>query len=207
MSDSGMKWYVLRTVSGQEHKTKTYIEKEMAHAGMSDLVGRVVIPMEKVVQVRNGKKVIKEKTKTPGYMYVEATLTGEVGHMIKNLPNVIGFLANIKGGDPSPMRAAEVARLLGQVDQEAENAAMLMIPFTVGETVKVINGPFSTFDATIEKINEEKQKLEVTVKISVVRLLLNLASRKSRNYNDIDVRLYIGLFFMLPLEKRPQQQR
>jgi transcriptional antiterminator NusG len=85
--------------------------------------------------------------------------------MIKNLPNVIGFLANIKGGDPSPMRAAEVARLLGQVDQEAENAAMLMIPFTVGETVKVINGPFSTFDATIEKINEEKQKLEVTVKI------------------------------------------
>jgi transcriptional antiterminator NusG len=85
--------------------------------------------------------------------------------MIKNLPNVIGFLANIKGGDPSPMRAAEVARLLGQVDKEAENAAMLMIPFTVGETVKVINGPFSTFDATIEKINEEKQKLEVTVKI------------------------------------------
>tara|TARA_B100000927_G_scaffold149807_1_gene120722 strand:- start:1687 stop:2235 length:549 start_codon:yes stop_codon:yes gene_type:complete len=165
MSDSGMKWYVLRTVSGQEHKTATYIEKEMAHAGMSDLVGRVLIPMEKVVQVRNGKKVIKEKTKTPGYMYVEATLTGEVGHMIKNLPNVIGFLANIKGGDPSPMRAAEVARLLGQVDQEAENAAMLMIPFTVGETVKVINGPFSTFDATIEKINEEKQKLEVTVKI------------------------------------------
>ena len=85
--------------------------------------------------------------------------------MIKNLPNVIGFLSNVKGGDPSPMRASEVSRLLGEVDKEAENAAMLMIPFTVGETVKVINGPFSTFDATIEKINEEKQKLEVTVKI------------------------------------------
>ena len=70
-----MKWYVLRTISGQEQKTKTYIEKDMAHAGMSDLVGRVLIPLEKVVQVRNGKKVIKEKTRTPGYMYVEAVLT------------------------------------------------------------------------------------------------------------------------------------
>ena len=165
MSDTGMKWYVLRTISGQEHKTKTYIEKDMAHAGMSDLVGRVVIPMEKVVQVRNGKKVIKEKTRTPGYMYVEAVLSGEVSHMIKNLPNVVGFLSNVKGGDPSPMRASEVGRLLGEVDRQAENAAMLIIPFTVGETVKVVSGPFSTFDATIEKINEEKQKLEVTVKI------------------------------------------
>ena len=154
-----------------------------AHAGMSDLVGRVVIPMEKVVQVRNGKKVIKEKTKTPGYMYVEATLTGEVGHMIKNLPNVIGFLANIKGGHPSPMRAAEVSRLLGQVDQEAENAAMLMIPFTVGETVKVINGPFSTFDATIEKINEEKQKLleEMFLKKHKVKVkIINTPSKSIR---------------------------
>lgn len=165
MSDIGMRWYVLRTISGQEHKTKTYIENEMAHAGMSDLIGRILIPMEKVVQVRNGKKVIKEKTRTPGYMYVETTLTGEVSHMIKNLPNVIGFLSNVKGGDASPMRSAEVSRLLGQVDKEAENTVLLMIPFTVGETVKVINGPFSTFDATIEKINEEKQKLEVTVKI------------------------------------------
>ena len=101
-----MKWYVLRTISGQEQKTKTYIEKDMAHAGMSDLVGRVLIPLEKVVQVRNGKKVIKEKTRTPGYMYIEAVLTGEVSHMIKNLPNVVGFLSNVKGEDPSPMRAS-----------------------------------------------------------------------------------------------------
>lgn len=165
MSDTGMKWYVLRTVSGQEHKTKTYIEKDMAHAGMSDLVGQVLIPMEKVVQVRSGKKVIKDKTRTPGYMYVETTLTGEVSHMIKSLPNVVGFLSNIKGGEPSPMRASEVNRLLGQVDTEAENSAMLLVPFILGETVKVVSGPFSTFDATIEKINEEKQKLEVTVKI------------------------------------------
>jgi len=163
MSDTGMKWYVLRTISGQEQKTKTYIEKDMAHAGMSDLVGRVLIPLEKVVQVRNGKKVIKEKTRTPGYMYIEAVLTGEVSHMIKNLPNVVGFLSNVKGEDPSPMRASEVSRLLGEVDRQAENAAMLMIPFTLGETVKVINGPFSTFDATIEKINEEKQKLDIGV--------------------------------------------
>jgi len=98
-------------------------------------------------------------------MYVETTLTGEVSHMIKSLPNVVGFLSNIKGGEPSPMRASEVNRLLGQVDTEAENSAMLLVPFILGETVKVVSGPFSTFDATIEKINEEKQKLEVTVKI------------------------------------------
>ena len=106
--------------------------------------------MEKVVQVRNGKKVIKEKTRTPGYMYVETTLTGEVSHMIKNLPNVVGFYLMLK---VAILRhaSAEVSRLLGEVDKEAENAAMLMIPFTVGETVKVINGPLALLMRPLKK--------------------------------------------------------
>ena len=129
-------------------------------------------------------------------MYVETTLTGEAAND-KESTKCDWLLIEYQGGDASPVRSAEVSRLLGQVDKEAENTVLLMIPFTVGETVKVINGPFSTFDATIEKINEEKQKLEVTVKIGR-KTPVELSFTSGEIIIDIDVRLYIGLFFMLP---------
>ncbi len=163
---SEKKWYVVRAVSGQENKIKTYIENEIARLGLTDYVDQVLVPTERVVQIRKGKKVHKEKVFFPGYIMVQANLTGEVPHIIRSVTNVIGFLGETKGGDPVPLRQSEVNRMLGKVDEMAvEESANIAIPFTKGETVKVIDGPFNGFDGTIESINEEKRKLEVMVKI------------------------------------------
>jgi transcriptional antiterminator NusG len=163
---SEKKWYVVRAVSGQESKIKTYIENEIARLGFQDYVDQVLVPTERVVQMRNGKKTHKEKVFFPGYIMVKANLTGEIPHIIRSVTNVIGFLGETKGGDPVPLRQSEVNRMLGKVDELAvEERANVAIPFTKGETVKVIDGPFNGFDGTIETINEEKRKLEVMVKI------------------------------------------
>ncbi|GAB5564052.1 MAG: transcription termination/antitermination protein NusG [Winogradskyella sp.] len=164
MSDK--KWYVVRAVSGQENKIKTYIENEISRLGLEDYVDQVLVPTEKVIQIRNGKKINKEKVYFPGYIMIQANLSGEVPHIIKSITNVIGFLGETKGGDPVPLRQSEVNRMLGKVDELAVEAdANIAIPYTKGETVKVIDGPFNGFDGTIENINEEKRKLEVMVKI------------------------------------------
>ncbi len=160
-----MKWYVVRAVGGQENKVKTYIETEIARFGLSDYVNQVIVPTEKVIQVRNGKKVNRERVYFPGYVMIEANLAGEVPHVIKSVTNVIGFLGETKGGEPVPMRKSEVNRMLGKVDELSVSDENIAIPFNVGETVKVIDGPFNGFDGTIEKVNEEKRKLEVMVKI------------------------------------------
>lgn len=162
---SDMKWYVLKAISGQENKVKNYIENEIHRLGMDSYVTQVVIPMEKVIQVRNGKKVPKEKPFYPGYLMVEANLIGEIPHIIKNLPGVISFLSLTKGGDPVPMRKSEVNRMLGKMDELSEFATEMEIPFVVGESVKVIDGPFNGFNGTVEKILEDKKKLEVSVMI------------------------------------------
>jgi transcriptional antiterminator NusG len=163
---SEKKWYVVRAVSGQENKIKAYIENEISRLGLEDFVDQVLVPTERVVQIRKGKKVHKEKVFFPGYIMVQANLSGEVPHIIKSITNVIGFLGETKGGDPVPLRQSEVNRMLGKVDELAIEAdSNVAIPFTKGETVKVIDGPFNGFDGTIEKINEEKRKLEVMVKI------------------------------------------
>ena len=121
--------------------------------------------MEKVYQIRNGKKISKERSFYPGYVLIEASLVGEVTHTLRNIPNVIGFLGDTKGGEPVPMRPNEVNRILGKVDELTETGEEMNNPFMVGETVKVIDGPFNGFNGTIEAINEEKKKLQVMVKI------------------------------------------
>ncbi|MBI1316769.1 transcription termination/antitermination factor NusG [bacterium] len=165
MTDSVKKWYVVRAVSGQENKVKAHIESALTRENLSDRVEQVLIPKEKVIQVRNGKKVSKERPYFPGYIYIEALLTGEVMHVIQDVPGVIGFLSDRKGGEPMPLRHAEVNRILGKVDELMETGEQIAIPFTVGETVKVIDGAFNGFSGTIEKINEEKRKVEVMVRI------------------------------------------
>ena len=162
---SDLKWYVLKAVSGQENKVKNYIENEMRRLGFEEYVTQVVIPTEKVIQVKNGKKSIKERPFYPGYLMVEANLIGEVPHVIKNIPGVISFLSLTKGGDPVPMRKHEVDKMLGKADELSEFAQDIAIPYLVGETVKVIDGPFNGFNGTIEKILEEKKKVEVSVLI------------------------------------------
>ena len=165
MSENSKKWYVLRAIGGKEKKVKEYIENEIAKGNLKDFVDQVLIPTEKVYQIRNGKKISKERNFFPGYVLIEAALVGEVAHTLRNCPNVIGFLGDTKGGDPVPMRQSEVNRILGRVDELAENDEEINIPFVVGETVKVIEGPFNGFNGTIEEINEEKKKLQVMVKI------------------------------------------
>ena len=165
MEDIKKRWYVVRAISGKEKKVKEYLELEISRLKLDDYVGQILIPTEKVFQIRNGKKVSKEKAYLPGYVLVEAALVGEVPHTIKGIPNVIGFLGGEKGGDPVPMRKSEVNRMLGKFDELAVQDENIAIPYTVGETVKVVDGPFNGFDGTIEKVNEEKRKLEVMVKI------------------------------------------
>lgn len=165
MADSIKKWYVVRAIGGQENKVKAYIETEISRLGLSDYVDQVLVPKEKVIQVRNGKKLTVEKVYFPGYIMVEANLAGEVPHVIKSVTGVIGFLGEVKGGSPVPLRKSEVNRMLGKVDELSVENENIAIPYVVGETVKVVDGPFNGFDGTVEKIHEEKRKLEVMVKI------------------------------------------
>ena len=164
MSDK--KWYVIKTVAGQELKVKDYIEREIQYQNLNDYIGQIVVPMEKVIQTRNGKKYQKEKVHFPGYVMIEAALQGEVPHVIKNISGVISFLSATKGGDPVPMRQSEVNRMLGIADELAVNVDnSYMTQYIVGETVKVIDGAFNGFNGTVEKIIEDKRKLEVMVLI------------------------------------------
>jgi len=163
MSDLERKWYVLRTVSGKENKVKEYLEAEIKNSSLSEYISQVLIPTEKVYQVRNGKRVMKERSYLPGYVLLEATLVGEVVHELRNIPNVIGFLG---GRDkPQSLRESEVNRILGKVDELQETGEEFNVPFYVGESVKVNHGPFSGFSAVIEEVNNEKKKLKVMVKI------------------------------------------
>ncbi|MFT5078041.1 MAG: transcriptional antiterminator NusG [Planctomycetota bacterium] len=162
---STKKWYVVRSVSGQENKIKAYLESEITRLNLADYIEQILVPTEKVIQIRNGKKVQKERVFFPGYIMVQASLAGEIPHIIKSINGVIGFLGETKGGEPVPLRQAEVNRMLGKVDELAIQDDNVNIPFTIGETIKVIDGPFNGFNGTVEKINEEKRKLEVMVKI------------------------------------------
>ncbi len=174
MGDIKKRWYVVRAVSGKEKKVKEYLELEITRHKLNDFVEQVLIPTEKVFQIRNGKKISKEKSYLPGYVLIEAALVGEVPHVIKGIPNVIGFLGSEKGGAPVPMRLAEVNRILGKVDELLESEEEMKIPFVVGEPVKVVDGPFNNFSGVVEEINEDKKKLKVMVKIFGRKNLLEL---------------------------------
>ncbi|MEK6450183.1 MULTISPECIES: transcription termination/antitermination protein NusG [Myroides] len=167
MADTSVKkWYVVRAVSGQENKVKNYIESEISRLGLADYLSQVLVPTEKVVTInKDGKKKTTDRVYFPGYVMIEASLTGEVPHVIKSINGVIGFLGETRGGEPVPLRESEVNRMLGRVDELAVKVDKGAIPYTVGESVKVTDGPFNGFDGTIENINEEKRKLEVMVKI------------------------------------------
>ena len=178
------KWYVLRAISGQEKKVKTYMENELARQGLSDSVPQILIPTEKIYEIRKGKKVIREKTLIPGYIIIEADLAGEVSHILTSTPSVIGFLqanneevevTKVEGGKvkktkvivkkPVPISQNEVNRILGKVDESAAIEEFASVNFIRGETVRVIDGPFATFEGTVEEIHENTKKLSVMVKI------------------------------------------
>lgn len=163
MAEVEMQWYVLRAVSGKEAKVKEYIDAEIKNGRLGGHVAQVLIPTERVVQIRNGKRVVKERNYLPGYVLVEARLVGEIAHELRSTPQVLGFLGGLD--DPTPLRASEVNRILGKVDEMQEEAIDAVIPFTEGESVKVTEGPFSGFSGVIEKVDNEKKKVTVTVKV------------------------------------------
>ena len=156
-------WYVLRAVSSKETKVKEYIEKKKKNGRLGDHVSQVLIPTEKVIQVRGGKRIVKERTYLPGYVLVEAALVGETVHILRNTPNVLGFLGGMD--NPTPLRESEVNRILGKVDEMQEDLVDVVIPYVEGEAVKVTDGPFSGFSGVIEKVDNEKKKVTVTVKV------------------------------------------
>ena len=146
MAEVEMSWYVLRAISGKEGKVKEYIDAEIKNGRLGGLVSQVLIPTEKVYQVRGGKRVLKERNYLPGYVLVEAKLVGEIAHELRNTPNVLGFLGGLD--NPTPLRQSEVNRILGKVDDVQEDAPEI-VPFTLGEAGKVNNGPFSGFSGVM----------------------------------------------------------
>lgn len=177
MSEIAKKWYVVRAAGGKEKKAKEYIENEIKRLGLTDYVSQVLIPTEKIYQVKNGKKVSMDRIFYPGYILIEAALTGEIQHIIRNLPHISGFLTEKQGGkdkEPTPLRQSEVNRILGRVDELIDKEEENITPFVVGEAVKVIDGPFNGFDGTIEEILEDKRKLKVMVKIFGRKTILEL---------------------------------
>lgn len=160
------KWYVLRVVSGKERKVKEYLDKEISRSNWDKVVKQVFLPVEKVYKVANGKKVVRERNYYPGYVMVEileGKLSDDLRDLIKNTNSVIHFLGK---DNPIALRKAEVNKMLGKMDEMAEVGGVSMSePFIVGETIKIIEGPFNDFNGVIEEVNDEKKKLKVTVKI------------------------------------------
>jgi transcriptional antiterminator NusG len=168
------KWYVLRVVSGKEKKIKEYLDKDIVRNNWTSIIKQVFLPMEKVYKVQNGKKVMREKNYFPGYVMMEVVDSNNAGRLpddivmsISNVSNVMHFLTDGKGskGNIICLRKSEVNKMLGKVDEMNDLGGSISEPFILGETVKIIEGPFNDFNGVIEEVNEEKKKLKVTVKI------------------------------------------
>ena len=166
------KWYVLRVVSGKEKKIKEYLDKDIVRNGWVNVIKQIFLPMEKVYKVQNGKKVMREKNYFPGYVMMEvidnkAPIADDIVMHISNITNVMHFLTDGKGskGNIISLRKSEVNKMLGKVDEMNDMGGSISEPFILGETIKIIEGPFNDFNGVIEEVHEEKKKLKVTVKI------------------------------------------
>ncbi len=179
MADNNLKWYVLKAISGKEAKVKEYIEAACKTTDLGQYVSQVLIPTEKVVQLRGNKRITKERTYLPGYVLVEANLVDECYPRLRNVPNVLGFLSDGKSVVPTPVRQSEVNRILGNINEQEENK-LIEIPFVVGETVKVTDGPFKDFNGEIDEILADKRKLKVIVTVFGRKTPLELS------FNQVD---------------------
>ena len=177
MGESNKKWYVLRAAGGKEKKAKEYLEKEIERMGLQDLVSQVLVPTEKVYKIRDGKRVCTERLFYPGYVLIEAELTGELQYIIRNeVPHMSGVLTEKRDSEkvPVPLREDEVRRILGEQDDNAVAEAETVVDYNVGDAVKITDGPFADFDGTVEEIVEDRSKLKVMVMIFGRKTLLEL---------------------------------
>ncbi len=156
------RWYAVRTYSGHENKVKTHIENEIILSKLEDRIFTVLVPSEKIFEIKDGKKKSKTKTFFPGYILVEVILDKETKHLILNTPSVLSFVG--PRTEPAPLHAEEVKRLIGRMEERKEIEVMA-VPFHIGEPVKVIDGPFNNFTGIVQNLNEEKMKLRVMVSI------------------------------------------
>ena len=186
MSESNKKWYVLRAAGGKEKKAKEYLEREIERRNLQDLVSQVLVPTEKVYKIRDGKRVCTERLFYPGYVLIEAELTGELQHIIRNeVPHMSGFLTekrDVKRGEgkvqeeklPIPLRDDEARRILGEQDEQVGGETETVVDYVVGDAVKITDGPFNGFDGTVEEIVEDRSKLKVMVMIFGRKTILEL---------------------------------
>lgn len=176
--NNDLQWYVLRAVSGQEKKVKANLESELIKAKLTDFVPQILIPLEKVYKIKDGKKVAKERNYFPGYILIQAKFHGEVAATIKGINGVVGFLGS--KDTPVPLRQSEINRILGNADENGAVQSDETEPFIIGEPIKVTDGPFSGFSGVIEEVHDDKKKLKVMVKIFGRRTPLEL------NYNQVE---------------------
>jgi len=156
------RWYSVSVLSNFEKKIAEQIRQSAEESGLQDQIEEVLVPTEEVIEVRRGKKVTTERRFMPGYVLVRMEMSDQGYHLISSINRVTGFLG--PQGRPMPMRDAEVQAILGRV-AEGEETPKLMISFEVGEKVKVNDGPFEGFDGMVEEVDEENQRLKVTVSI------------------------------------------
>ena len=156
------RWYIVHAYSNFENKVADSIREQAKQRGLAHLFEEIMVPKEKVVEVRRGRKVDAERKFFPGYVLVKMDLTDEAYHLIKNTPKVTGFLGS--GSKPMPVSEREVARIIGAIEEGVERPKPT-IQFEIGETVRVIDGPFASFNGSVEQVDEERARLRVTVSI------------------------------------------
>jgi transcriptional antiterminator NusG len=156
------RWYVVRTYSGHEAKVKTYLESDVVRQALGDRIGSILIPSEKVIEVKDGKKKAKVKNFFPGYILIEAVIDKETSHMISEAPSVLGFVPD--KNNPVPLQPDEVRRLIGKMEERVD-VEMVEVPFRAGDPVKVVEGPFNNFNGFVQEVNPEKMKVKVMVSI------------------------------------------
>ncbi len=156
------RWYVVHVYSGFESKVATSIREQAAQTGLDDVIEEVLVPMEEVVQMRRGAKINTERKFFPGYVLARMEMTDEAWHLVKDTPKVTGFLGS--GNKPSPISNNEAQRILHQV-QEGVERPKPSVTFEVGEQVRVADGPFTSFNAMVEDVDEERARLKVAVSI------------------------------------------
>jgi len=168
--ESDLKWYTLQVFTGQEEKVKKYIEIEAARLDLAEEIINVHIPTQNVVEVRGGKKKVTTRVNFPGYMFVQMAITKNTRHFVRNAPSVMGFVG--PDGEPVPLTEIEVHRIIGRGDTEA---TLPDVQFTVGQRVKVIDGPFMDFEGIVQECQPERKRLKVLVSIFGRNTPLDLA--------------------------------
>ena len=157
-----MDWFTLRVISGKEKKIKETILYDISTAGMEEKISDILVPSENIVEMKDGKKKIKNKVFFPGYVLVQMTDSKEARHIIENMDGVISFVG--PNGAPQALKEDEITRILGEVHGR-EGKEVVVAPYKVGDSVKVIDGPFADFNGYVNEVNEEKQKVKVSVSI------------------------------------------